>query len=147
MIAGGCRCGAVRYKVARDTLPAAYACHCTDCQTWSGSAFSMQFFMAADALAVEGAVTEYGFVNPMRRFSVQRFCLTCHTRLYNTNDARPWLVNIRAGTLDDSARIDVPLHIWTRSRQPWLILPATAECYPEAAPIEALERLATLTSL
>ena len=145
-IVGGCRCGAVRYTVARDRLPAAYACHCTDCQTWSGSAFSLQFFVPVDALAVEGVVVEYAFVNPMGRLSTQRFCPTCHTRLYNSNVARPGLVNIRAGTLDDSAWIDAPLHIWVRSKQPWVGLPADAETYPEAAPVEALERLARRVS-
>lgn len=142
MIAGGCRCGAVRYTVDRMALPAAYACHCTDCQTWSGSAFSTQFFVAEAQLEVAGAVVEYGFVNPMGRLSHQRFCPTCHTRLYNTNAARPGIVNIRAGTLDGSALLEVPLHIWTRSKQPWVILPETAEMWPEAAPMESFVRLA-----
>ena len=61
VIAGGCRCGAVRYTVDRATLPAAYACHCTDCQTWSGSSFTTQFFMPAEALSVAGVVTDYAF--------------------------------------------------------------------------------------
>ena len=55
-IEGGCRCGAVRYKLALDTLPLTYACHCLDCQTWSGSAFSQQTFVPEAALAVTGAV-------------------------------------------------------------------------------------------
>ena len=41
-IMGGCRCGRVRYRVALPKLPNVYACHCRDCQTWSGSAFSLQ---------------------------------------------------------------------------------------------------------
>lgn len=45
-IAGGCRCGAVRYTLAMDTLPRTYACHCHYCQTWSGSAFSQQAIVA-----------------------------------------------------------------------------------------------------
>ena len=39
---GGCRCGAVRYTLAVDALPKAYACHCHQCQKWTGSAFSLQ---------------------------------------------------------------------------------------------------------
>jgi hypothetical protein len=147
VIAGGCRCGAVRYTVDRATLPAAYACHCTDCQTWSGSSFTTQFFMPADALHVTGAATDYAFVNPTGRVSTQRFCPTCHTRLYNSNAARPHLVNIRAGTLDDSARIRVPLHIWVRSKQPWVILPDDAELWQEAASVDALERLSGMDSV
>ena len=37
---GACRCGATRYELAVDSLTAIYCCHCTDCQRWSGSAFS-----------------------------------------------------------------------------------------------------------
>jgi len=44
-IEGGCRCGHIRYRVTADKLPNVYACHCRDCQTWSGSAFSLQFFV------------------------------------------------------------------------------------------------------
>ncbi|MCU6452833.1 GFA family protein [Sphingomonas sp. A2-49] len=137
----------MRYAVDRSALPAAYACHCTDCQTWSGSAFSTQFFVPEADLRVDGVVVEYAFVNPMGRVSTQRFCPTCHTRLYNGNAARPGIVNIRAGTLDDSARIDVPLHIWVRSKQPWVILPVDAEVWEEAAPLASLARLAARTSI
>lgn len=49
-VQGGCRCGAVRYKLALDALPRTYACHCRDCQTWSGSAFSQQTFLPAASL-------------------------------------------------------------------------------------------------
>jgi len=51
---GGCRCGQVRYRATVDRLPRVYACHCRDCQTWSGSAFSLQFFLPEDSLEVEG---------------------------------------------------------------------------------------------
>ncbi len=54
-IEGGCRCGAVRYTVKADKLPNTYACHCLDCQTWSGSAFSLQFIVPEDALDGEPA--------------------------------------------------------------------------------------------
>ncbi|MEP7210510.1 MAG: GFA family protein [Alphaproteobacteria bacterium] len=53
-IEGSCRCGPIRYRVAIDRQPPAYACHCHDCQTWSGSAFSMQFIAPEAALEVVG---------------------------------------------------------------------------------------------
>lgn len=140
-VTGGCRCGAVRYAVALPGMPTVYACHCTDCQTWSGSAFSQQFFLPGESLLVRGEVVEYRFVNPMRRVSVQRFCPVCHTRLYNTNMARPTIVNVRAGTLDRSSEVDVRTHIWWRSAQPWIGLPDDAECWQEAAPPHVIARL------
>jgi len=54
MIEGGCRCGAVRYRLASTQLPRAYACHCLDCQTWSGSAFSLNALLPEDGFSVSG---------------------------------------------------------------------------------------------
>lgn len=140
-ITGGCRCGAVRYTLAIDALPSAYACHCLDCQSWSGSAFSQQLLVAESAIAADGPIVDYRFQSPSGAQSHQRMCGVCHARIYNTNSARPGVAAVRAGTLDDSDRLRTPLHIWTKRKQPWLTLPEDAESYPEAAPPEALVRL------
>jgi AraC-like DNA-binding protein len=58
-IRGGCRCGAVRYTLALDALPRTYACHCRDCQTWTGSAFSQQTFVPDGALDASGPLVVY----------------------------------------------------------------------------------------
>ncbi len=139
-IGGGCRCGAVRYTLALDALPRTYACHCRDCQTWSGSAFSQQTFLPDAALGVDGPLVVYELVNASGRISTQRMCSVCHTRIYNTNSARPGVVVLRAGTLDRSDELDVVAHIWVKRMQPWLSLPAVIPAWPEAAPIDDLLR-------
>ncbi len=121
-IEGGCRCGAVRYTLALDDLPLTYACHCTDCQTWSGSAFSQQAVVAEDAITATGPITVFELISPSGRISRQRMCEICHTRIFNTNSARPGVAVIRAGTLDRSNALIVTAHIWTRSKQSWLEL-------------------------
>ena len=137
-IAGGCRCGAVRYTLALDDLPATYACHCTDCQTWSGSAFSQQAVVAEEAIAASGPIVIYELTPPSGRISRQRMCGVCHTRIFNTNSARPGVVVVRAGTLDRSNELGVTAHIWVRSKQPWLELPGNVPAWPEAPPPEAM---------
>ena len=139
-IEGGCRCGAVRYRLALDGQPLAYACHCTDCQTWSGSAFSEQLLVAEGALAVTGPVTLFDLTSPSGRISRQRMCEICHTRIFNTNSARPGVAVVRAGTLDRSNELVVTAHMWTRSKQPWFALPEEAAAWPEAPPPEELVR-------
>jgi len=131
---GGCRCGAVRYKLALDTLPLTYACHCLDCQTWSGSAFSQQTFVPEAALAVTGAVAVYEFTTPSGNTSTQRMCGVCHARIYNSNSARPNVVVVRAGTLDRSDELRVVAHIWVKRKQHWLTLPEGVPTWPESAP-------------
>lgn len=135
---GGCRCGAVRYALALQSLPNTYACHCLDCQTWSGSAFSQQTFLPEAALRVGGPLAVYELITPSGRVSTQRFCSVCHARLYNTNSARPGAVILRAGTLDLSDQLDVVAHIWVKRKQPWLQLPAGVPAWPESAPAEDL---------
>jgi len=137
-VGGGCRCGAVRYALALDALPPTYACHCTDCQTWSGSAFSQQAVVAEEAIAASGPITIFELTPPSGRVSRQRMCGVCHTRIFNTNSARPGLAVVRAGALDRSNELMVTAHIWVRSKQPWLALPEGTPAWPEAPPPEEM---------
>ena len=139
-IEGGCRCGAVRYEIALPDLPSTCACHCTDCQTWSGSSFSQQAVVPEAAIAVSGPITIFELTNPSGHISRQRMCSVCHTRIFNTNSARPGLAVIRAGTLDRSNELVVTAHIWVKSKQPWLELPEDAPSWPEAPPPEAMAK-------
>jgi hypothetical protein len=142
-IQGSCRCGAVRYTLAMDALPRTYACHCRDCQTWSGSAFSQQTFLPEASLSVTGPLAVYELTTPSGNTSIQRMCAVCHTRVYNSNSARSGVVVMRAGTLDRSDELDVVAHIWVKRKQPWLQLPQTVPTWSEGAPVaELLQALA-----
>ncbi len=136
-IAGGCRCGVVRYTLALDAIPPAYACHCHQCQTWSGSAFSEQTLLPEDALTVTGPVVLYERTTEDRT-SYQRMCGVCHTRLYNTNSGRPGVVFGRAGTRDDSDALAVAAQIWVKRKQGWIAIPDGVPCWTESAPLDAL---------
>ena len=142
-VQGGCRCGAARCTLALDALPPTYACHCLDCQTWSGSAFSQQTFVPEAALAVTGTVVVYEFTTPSGNTSTQRMCGVCHARIYNTNSARPNVAVVRAGTLDRSNELRVVAHIWVKRKQHWLTLPDGVPTWPEAAPASDLQQTLT----
>lgn len=136
-IEGGCRCGAVRYKIKADKLPNAYACHCLDCQTWSGSAFSLQCIVPEDALEVTGAPYLYERTTGEgsdARTSLQRGCTTCITRVYNTNTRRPGLAVIRAGTLDRSNELTIVAHIWAKRKLAGIEIPKDIPSWSEGAP-------------
>lgn len=136
-IEGGCRCGAVRYRLKQESLPRVYACHCTDCQTWTGSAFSLQCIVPEDALEVTGAPHLFELATgegDERRVSRQRGCATCMTRVYNTNSRRPGLAVIRAGTLDRSADLAVIAHIWAKRKLKGIDIPDGVPQWPEGAP-------------
>jgi hypothetical protein len=78
-LTGECTCEAVRFAV--NAMPLlVYACHCTECQRWSGSAFSMSMPVAADSFGLtrgtpqsyrrtgaSGVESTYWVLRPLRR--------------------------------------------------------------------------------
>jgi hypothetical protein len=118
-----------------DSLPNVYACHCRDCQTWSGSAFSLQLILPENRFEVTGDTALYELSSlESGRISRQRACPVCFTRVYNTNSARPGFVTIRAGTLDRSDELKVVAHIWTKRKMGGVVIPDDVPSWPESAP-------------
>lgn len=141
-VTGGCRCGACRYALAGDDLPPVYCCHCRDCQTWSGSSFTMQAVARPDQLTATGPIIPYSRANSLGGGTTQHVCGTCHTRLWNENSARPGLIVRRAGTLDRSDELSPRAHIWTTRKQPWILIADDVPRWPErAAPAEFIAAL------
>ena len=130
-ITGGCRCGSVRYNLALDAPPTAYACHCHDCQTWSGSAFTESFLASEGALELTGSLTSWNHTSPSGAQSTQQFCASCHTRIFNTTSRLPGMVVMRAGTLDQSDQLALVVHIWVSRKQPWVTIPAGIPTWPQ----------------
>jgi len=132
---GGCRCGRIRYRVALAGLPRVYACHCRDCQTWSGSAFSLQFILPEHQLQIIGEAAVFELASPDgERTSHQRACPVCFTRVYNTNTSRPGIAGVRAGTLDRSDELAIFAHIWTKRKLAGIELPLGVPAWEEGAP-------------
>lgn len=125
-LTGGCLCGAVRYCAELSVRFQAYACHCTDCQTRTGSAFGLQLSVMANDLAVEGPVIRGEHVQPSGAVAGIFACEKCLTRVYTDNDQRPGIVNLRAGTLDNSQDLVPAAHLWTASKLPWVVIPQDA---------------------
>jgi hypothetical protein len=123
----------VRYRLVADALPRAYACHCHQCQRWSGSAFSLNAIVPEPSLTVSGPVEVYELTT-QDRISTQRFCAKCRSRIFNTNTRRPGFAVLRAGTLDRSEELECVAHIYTEFRQSWLVIPEGTPSWPQAAP-------------
>lgn len=120
---GGCRCGTVRYELVADDFPLTYACHCTDCQTWSGSAFALHAIVAEDALTVSDSVHTFRLPEGQESMPSDHLgCTACLTRIANRNPALPAMLVLRVGTLDRSSEVAPGMHIWTRQKQPWLTI-------------------------
>jgi len=125
---GGCQCGAVRYRVTGRPLTF-YACHCTDCQRQSGSAFGESMLIGLDDLTVEGETAAFTFINAAGNGSERTFCPACGTRLWHLREGGTRYA-LKAGTLDDPSWLVPVAHIWTASRRPWLSLPGDVPQIP-----------------
>jgi hypothetical protein len=122
-LTGRCFCEATRYRVTQEPLTL-YACHCTDCQKRSGSAFGLSMWVQRAAIEVtQGEATLQVLKGADGRGRPGRACAVCGARLWSEPEKRPSLAVVRAGTLDDTSWLRPVAHIWTRSAQPWFVFP------------------------
>ena len=145
---GGCACGAVRYRLMDEPL-FVHCCHCLNCQRQTGSAFVINALIESnrvEMLAGEPAAVDV----PRDDGSTQRVyrCPDCQVAVFSEY-TRPEIWFVRAGTLDDPASVAPDVHIYTRSKLPWVVLPDAVPAfdvyYDSKAlwPAEKVERLKT----
>jgi hypothetical protein len=128
---GGCQCGKIRYEIS-EAPQMVYTCHCTVCQRLTSSAFSMGLVVADAAFDLGGiAPRPLQRTADSGRVNTRLVCPECGSWVCGT--ARDGVVRVRAGTLDDTSWLRPTRHIWTRSKQPWITLPAGDEIF-EAQP-------------
>lgn len=123
-IEGGCNCGAVRYRLSGEPMAVA-VCHCSNCRRQSGSAFSVNVVVRADAMAVTGDLTTWEDRDTESGAPVLRqFCATCGSPIRSLSAASPKVAIVKAGTADDPGRFAPAIHVWTASALPWVDIPA-----------------------
>ena len=143
---GGCFCKSVRYRLTSDPM-FVHCCHCLSCQSQTGSAFVINAIIETDRIELlsgEPVVTELmsGGGGP---HDVYR-CPDCLVAVWSDYGRRPGLRYVRVGTLDDPTALSPDVHIFTRSKQPWVGLPENVPAFEvfykmkELWPAESLER-------
>jgi len=126
---GGCQCGNVRYQVTGAPRQVV-ACHCTDCQRQSGSAFGMTMVVDQAAFQIiRGEPVVYRSVSSSGRAKLGAFCPDCGTRVYHQPEWRKGTISVKPGTLDDTKWLQPQVHLWTQSKQPWVIIPEDVESH------------------
>ena len=120
-IDGKCHCGYISYEAEAD-LAKAMICHCTDCQTLSGSAFRTvlltrenSFKLRSGKLKIYVKTGESGTARP------QSFCPKCGTPIYSTTMGKgPKVHSLRLGTVRQRDQFVPKLQLWFRSAQHWI---------------------------
>jgi hypothetical protein len=120
-IDGGCHCGYIAYEAEIDPEQAGI-CHCTDCQTLSGSAFRTIVPAPEDAFTLlAGEPKIYVKTGDSGAKRAQAFCPECGSAIYATSVGDgPKVYNIRLGTARQRAALSPRSHYWFRSAQRWL---------------------------
>tara|TARA_R110002124_G_C8918114_1_gene511036 strand:+ start:858 stop:1301 length:444 start_codon:yes stop_codon:yes gene_type:complete len=116
-IAGGCQCGAVRFRFEGPIAPA-YACHCGECKKQSASAFSMSMPMLFSDLTVQGDCASFATKAHSGKTKHNYFCGQCGTRLCHSPSNPPEAITLKVGTLDDPSGIAPLGHLWVSKKQP-----------------------------
>jgi len=144
---GGCSCRAVRYRLTSRPL-FVNCCHCRWCQRESGAAFALNALIESDRVQTLAGMPRL-VRTPSESGAGQRIvrCPECHVALWSHyGGAGDAIKFVRVGTLDDPDAFPPDVHIFTASKQPWVVLqpgtPAVPEYYrsEELWPAESLVR-------
>ena len=124
---GGCDCGAVRYRMETGPL-FVHCCHCRWCQRESGASFALNAMIEADRVTELGVPPEL-VDTPSESGSGQLIarCPACRVAVWSHYvGAGPLISFVRVGTLDNPDLLPPDIHIFTASKQPWVVLPEKA---------------------
>ncbi len=150
---GGCTCGAVRYRLTRSPI-IIHCCHCRWCQRETGTAFALNAMIETACVSLLCGDTEQVEI-PSNSGGGQKIvrCPSCRIALWSHYaGAGEVLSFVRVGTLDDPDALPPDVHIYTGSKQPWVILsldtPVFEEYYQRSEQLSEarLQRLSELTS-
>jgi hypothetical protein len=128
-LTGGCSCGAVRYRLSSGPM-FVNCCHCKDCQRQTGSAFVLNAVIEADRVELLSGSpepvtmpTESGRAHDIYR------CAACKIAVWSTYGGVTKIRFVRVGTLDEPSALPPGVHIYTRSKLPWMKLPEGVPAY------------------
>jgi hypothetical protein len=143
---GGCSCGEVRYRLTSEPL-FIHCCHCLNCQRQTGSAFVINLLIESDRVELLAGEPKHVDV-PRDDGSTQQIfrCPTCQVAVFS-HYGFSGVRFVRGGTLDEPSSAVPDVHIYTRSKLPWITLPDSTpsfEVYYDSKslwPAASLERL------
>lgn len=133
---GSCNCGDIQYEVNAPFLMQV-ACHCTQCQQHTQSAFSLVGTLPASAFKItQGKLQKWTKTADSGNRIDCYFCPRCGNRIYHHNPLAPDLIRLKLGTLTDTSVINPSMHIWTQAKQAWYTLPAGVPSFPQQPPLK-----------
>ena len=118
MITGGCLCKEVRYESKSDPI-ITRVCWCRVCQYLGAGSGTVNVCFPTPSFTVHGTTRVYRSVADSGNVMHRRFCPKCGTHVFAQSEARPHLMSVRAGTLDEPEIGKPSLTIWTAQAPSW----------------------------
>jgi hypothetical protein len=118
-LAGGCMCGAIRYRISAAPI-ATGLCHCDRCRPQSGSAFSTIIIIRRSTLAIEGETAVFDDIGSSGLHVARRYCPGCGSPLTTEPDVTPDLMFVKAGGIDANEWFHPVMELFVGRRRPWV---------------------------
>jgi hypothetical protein len=132
-ITGGCLCKAVRYRITAPPI-VTRVCWCRLCQYLGAGSGTVNVCFHTNAITVTGETRDYRGVADSGNVMHRRFCSVCGTALFSEAEARPHLIFVRAGTLDDPEIARPAATIWTSQAPTWACIDASLPIIEQQPP-------------
>jgi hypothetical protein len=124
MITGRCLCGAVQYTTAAAPITTRL-CWCRLCQFIAAGNAAVSVCFPSAGLSVSGETRDFKSIADSGNTMHRRFCPVCGVHLFSEAEARPHLVFIRAGTLDNPSLARPAATIWAAQAPAWACVDET----------------------
>jgi len=117
---GQCHCGSIRYEAEVDPARV-QACHCTDCQVFTGSPYRVSVGAPAEAFQLlSGTPKKYVKTAESGNKRIHAFCGECGSPIYSSAIVEnPPMYSLRVGCLDERDQLPPQKQIWCRSALEW----------------------------
>lgn len=128
---GGCDCRYIRYRMKSRPL-FVHCCHCRWCQRESGASFALNALIEAERVEdLGGDVELVDTPSESGKGQLVARCPKCRIALWSHYGGFTYARFMRVGTLDNPDAFPPDIHIFTRSKQPWVMLPPGTPAVPE----------------
>ena len=117
-VQGRCHCGSIAYEAEIDPARVS-ACHCTDCQMLTGSAFRVSVPAPAESFRLTGTPKTYVKVADSGNRRIHAFCPECGAPVYSSAISDSPTFSLRVGCLDERAELPPRKQIWCESSMAW----------------------------
>ena len=152
VLEGGCTCGELRYRLTRSPM-IVHCCHCRWCQRETGTAFALNAMIETDCVSLlSGSPEKVDTPSHSGKGQTIVRCPSCHIAVWSHYAGAGDLLSfVRVGTLDKPDELPPDIHIYTASKQPWVVLPPDMPAFEayyrrsEQLSEACLERLSKLT--